>query len=387
MRLNRIRRAVTTAVTTAVMTAGTVVPAVAFDDHGPGCSDLSSTAISFSGDAEWNKVVGSRTLRQRTEDAHQDWRLEVESWRGGGALKWGGANFQMDWQWAPSGTYAFADCPGKEINFSRDYFDQLATAKMSMLGLATHEMGHMWGLGHAGYYDSFGGGRASMTTCKGSGLSFDWEHLAQDDEAAIQFQTNKSGSYGAMTANPSFEESHGGGWQYWGKQSVTSSSIRSGGVDGSAKYARFAGGSSSTAVYSTTRATDNSRGHVSDSRIKGRANYKLATSVSSGTVLVVSKFRAADFPGPSRYQDCQFRDDMNQRPTLGSFNDNYYTVYCTVRSSWGYCTTASGLVDPDDGVDARVVVYNRVRINSNLEPSRPYTSVDVDRVRELIAFG
>lgn len=226
-----------------------------------------------------------------------------------------------------------------------------------------------------------------MSTCWGNFA--DQATIAQDDSAAIQFQTNKSGSYGAATANSSFEEPTGSGApRWWGLQNVTSFDVRLGGQDGSARYLRFGGPSSSTAVFSTTRISDitgpSSDNHVWGTVVKGRANYKKWISASTGHVKVVEKIRARDYPNGSGnwISECQIFSNSNLVPAAGAWV--HLTKYCYPSTSWGFCTTNSYFVQTSIGgtraeaIDARIVVYNRMMFGGD------YIGVDVDRVRSLV---
>lgn len=274
------------------------------------------------------------------------------------------------------------DCASDHVWFDPDSVDKMLDGRIVMSGLAAHEWGHVWGLGHAGRYDSHGGGPPTMSTCWNN--MDEQRFIAQDDSAGIQFQTNKSGSYGAATANPSFEE----GTRWWGFQNVTYSKVYySGGQDGSPNYLRFGGPSSSTAIFSTARLTDSwYDGDQIGADIKGRANYKKAVSSSSGHLKVVAKWRHVDYPGSGADPVCQLAPaSLNETPSIGSF-EFQVVKYCYPADSWGYCTTSVGEVASSDsggrkpeGVDMRIVVYNRMQI-----PGLGYVNVDVDRVRILV---
>lgn len=362
------------------------LPSNAFDDYGIGCGDDSSVSISFSSDADWNLTAfggpdNGKTLRAAVEEGRNMWvGSEIEHWSGGAALGGGSPSTKMEISgWITSS--ALTDCDTDTIHFDADDVPLFRNGSLVLSGLAAHEWGHVWGLGHAGRYDSHGGGAPTMSTCWGNFT--EQRGISQDDSAGIQYQTNKSGSFGAATANPSFEE----GLKWWGFQDVSLKTIfPSGGQDGSPSYLRFAGPSSSTAIFSTSRLTDFFDGDQIGADIKGRANYKRAAN-ASGHVLVVAKWRHIDYQGSAKDWTCQLDPStLNQAASIGSFEFQVMKI-CYPSTSWAYCTTPDGNVVSNDsagatpeGVDVRIVVYNRMTVMSGTE----YTSVDVDRTRALV---
>ena len=372
-------------------------PAATFDDFGPGCGDLRNASIAFSTDWEWDRTIDAGpqaglTMRQAVEMGRDDWiGDEVRHWKGYWLLGGGGRTFTMHWNGfgMSSDTFARTLCAAGTIDFNPARFNDFRLNRVNLRGLATHEWGHVWGLGHSGRYDSHGGGPPSMSTCWGYPGNSPPQMtaqavIAQDDSAALQFQTNKvRGGYGAATANPSFEE----GTRWWGFQNVSSRSIRWGGQDESVRYLRFSGPSSSTAIYSTTRISDItapfSDNSVSWTVVKGRANYKKWNSSSYGHVKVVQRIRAREYPSAG-YRDltCQNWTDSNDAATIGPWVS--MTRYCYPTTSWGYCTTDTYSVPANIGgtttesIDVRIVVYNRMKFGGH------YLGVDVDRVRALV---
>ena len=224
-----------------------------------------------------------------------------------------------------------------------------------------------------------------MSTCWGNMSA--QRYISQDDSAGIQFQTNKSGSYGAATANPSFEE----GTKWWRFQNVSDKTMYySGGQDGSPNYLRFGGPAPYAAIYSTTRITDSwYDGDEIGADIKGRANYKKWSSSSNGYVKVVAKWRHVDYPGGGEDERCQLAPaSLNEYANAGSY-EFQMIKYCYPTTSWGYCTTPVGDVVSSDsggrkpeGVDIRIVVWDRMTITYGGETD--WAPVRVDRVRALV---
>lgn len=369
--------------------AGPPPKAAAFDDYGLGCGNKTKADIVFNTDPRWSQTItggdeGGISLRTAVEKGRSDWTTyNIRTWNGHYALGGGGSDFTM----IPAtnnnlnGAVARTSCSAKTIRFNENNLQKYLNGTIRLRGVSAHEWGHVWGLGHAGRYDSHGGGPPSMSTC----WTFDYVDLAgiaQDDSAGIQYQINKSGSYGAATANPSFEE----GTRWWGMQSVGSYQIRSGGVDGSPRYLRIYGSSYYTAIYSTARLTDYFwDGDQVGAKIKARANYKKITSAATGYVLVQAKWKNVDYSGTNAKDIvCQIRDDIND-PTQHSGPWTVISKYCYPGSSWDYCTTGIGTVHEYDsrgwraeGIDVRVAVYNRMKLNGS------YLGVDLDRVRALV---
>ena len=361
-------------------------PALGFDDFGIGCADDKSANVAFSNDPEWNFVINSgpdsgKTFRQAVQSSYNMWvGGEIEKWQGGAALTGGSPTMTMNFLDIPS--LAATDCIGDVINFDSDAVNAFINGTTILSGLGAHEWGHVWGLGHSGKNDSFGAGNPTLSTCWGNFNA--QRYISQDDNAGIQFRTDKSGSFGSATANSSFEE----GTTYWGFQNVNYTHMfYSGGQDGSPNYLRFGGPSSSTAVYSTSRISDSwYDGDEIGADVKGRANYKKSTYGSLGHVLVVAKWAHVDFSGTTEpWANCQLKPgNNNASQSVGSY-EFQKLKYCYPGNSWGYCTTAQDdVVSSDSGgrkpeaLQMRIVVYNRMKLQGDPVP------VDVDRTRFLV---
>jgi len=395
VRLLSVGVAMVALVATTGVPSGPIGKAIAADqwNPAPGCGNRTYTRIGFTNDSQWSLTIASgpeagRTLRQAIEYGRNDWiGSEIMHWQGyHSALRNGGDTFTMRWKpsWYIGGGDAKTPCSPMtpEIAFNSSNIPKYQANYTRLRGVSTHEWGHAWGLGHSGRYDSHGGGAPSMSTCWGD--MTEQAFVAQDDAAGIQYKTNPSGPYGAVTANPSFEESY----RWWGFSSnVNGKSIKTPGQDSSRHYLRFGGATSSqTYIYSTTRLsrmTNPLAGDMFNSTYKGRANYKKATSSSSGSVLIQLRIRGVDYPGNNTYNaGCQIRNNVNQAgASLGSWVS--LSVYGYPSSGWNYRTTpwytATSYVNGTrtEGVDVRMYVFNRMTFGGG------YVSVDVDRVRGL----
>ncbi len=361
-----------------VVSLAVAVPAAAYDSRT--CNNVAGLTLDYSG-SHWT------TQRMDTvTNGIESWEDEVERFDGTeGVPVTVTSSGTTEIYWAEIESAGEASCNSTWIKFDVDLLDSFDADPAQLRGLAAHEAGHVIGLHHSGDGDSHDGQEPTMATCLAEFSS--QETLAQDDEAAVQGLTDQPGTpsvWWGVTANSSFEEPSY--MQYWGQQYVTGVARYSGGVDGTPYFVIFKGNSASSAIYSTTRLMDSQ----DLGWVKGRANYAKWTGTDTGHVLIVNKYRQVT------YQDgetCGSRDfvggdgdekEINVVEDVGSFADFYYTKVCYPSSTaWEYCTT-SGSDPPDsfDAIDVRIVVYNRMRRQSDLA----YTWVRVDRVRELVDY-
>ena len=368
----------------------------AFDWWGPApfCGDRSEARIAFTVDAKWDTYIqgnaeAGKTLGRAVELGRDDW-IGHEIMHYGGyvsALTDGGDTFTMRWKpsWYLGGSdvYARTSCSPStpEIAFNDARFDDFRNGVIRLRGVAAHEWGHAWGIGHSGKHDSHGGGTPTMSTCHGNFT--DNAIIAQDDSAAIQHYQNRSGHYGAATANPSFEE----GWKWWGFRNSGNGHrwIRYGGQDNTRRYLRFrsANPADRSYIFSTTRMArmTSPTGSMAGSKVKARGNYRKVIRASTGTVLIQARVRAVEYSGGYDAK-CQIVTGANDHPLLSGWVTLSTIGYPASR--WRYSTTGHytvpqsiGGVDTK-GIDVRVYLHNRMRFGGD------YVSVDVDRVRVLV---
>lgn len=274
------------------------------------------------------------------------------------------------------GSWGWGLCDLTEVRFNSNKRSEITADLTTFRTLAAHEMGHAIGLDHVARYDSFGSDNPPlMGSCV---LPWGGDYrLTQDDHAAMQLQTDRTGSapWKSATANSSFEED-GGYMEFWGIKSGSETQRGSTGVDGTPYYMRFRHTSAEPYIFSTTSLIND----PSIDWVKARANYKMYDPpTDTGTVKVVLRVAAYDVGG----NRCGWQPRRDGTHSTGTYY--YYQTSCSPGLDWAHCDT-SGQNPPDKpaedgGVEVRVYVYNRMY---NALGNR--TWVSVDRVRVLVDY-
>ena len=352
-------------------------PAEAAWWDGASCANRTSTTYQFSGDSEWSDYPGFAAMVGYGID---EWE-EVDNKSGGSVFSASsGSSFTLKWDSLSSTTYASTGCPinGYYVKYNNQKlaeYDTGVPGGLDIQGVTTHEFGHVYGIGHAGRYDTQppnANDLPTMATCLSSPdqTKYNWRTLSQDDHAAGSRIGDKVTYYsvywGSTTPNSSFED----GTRFWRKQNVSSWGTYSGGADSTPKYLAFAPSASNGAVYAENRIT-NPGSHL----MVARANYRRLDPASSGQIKLTFKWGQVTYQSGG-YCGTTFN---NKNLNVETYDGGWTTKqnkYCSVSSSWNYCTTSSYSTSWD-AVDARVVVYSQMYTGSE------HVGVKVDRVRIL----
>lgn len=360
---------------TAAMILVPVVPAGAAWYDGSVCPTRTATKYSSSG-SEWNTYPA---LLTQAKAGWSEW-VKVDNPFGSGEFGWGGVTFNMRWQaMGSSGSFASTNCTGttKDINFNADrvdeYIDGVSLGGLDMQGVSTHEWGHAYGIGHAGDEDTQApnSGRVpTMATCLASHWTDDKRSIEQDDHSAVTRIGNVVGGYGSITPNSSFEN----GTAFWQKQSISSVGTYSGGVDGTPKYVVFTPSATNAALFADNRITN-----ASGEKVKARVNYRRHDPGSSGQVKMTLKWGQVSYANSGFCNNSQTFNNQNlNSETYDGAWSTRQNKYCTVSSSWNYCTTSVFTVPSWDAADVRVVVYSQMYTGSE------HVGVRLDRVRVMV---
>lgn len=367
-------------------------PVLAFNPSAPSCADRTSADIVLSG-TDWQTVStgglqAGKTFGLQAQQGYQTWKDQVDRWQGGRALTSGGDDYTMRWEKfdVVQGS-ANTNCLTKVITLNLNERQSFIDGTLDLRGLSTHEWGHVWGLAHSGRKDTYpfaDSNYASMVTCSPGGYR-DLINLNQDDEAGIQFKTDKSLAKGTVTANSSFEEDTLSGWEYWRKQRVTYTSRGSGGSGSSTYYGIFSGDASHTSIHSETRVYSTEDGNINDWIIAARASTKKNSSTDSGYVTLVLKWRPVDY-GEGSSGPCNFVGDiLNVVNATGNYSDHYFTLNCTPSTSWSDCAMGNRYMSASadsvygDGVDVGISLYNRMKTSTGA-----YGRIHADRIRAQV---
>jgi hypothetical protein len=285
----------------------------------------------------------------------------------------------------PYTQYGYGDCGTKVLTVNR-----LLTGGALLQHAATHEMGHVIGLGHSGQsasHDSDNPAAMSTVNCVDFPVTLEGQVLAdpdafvlaedysQDDEAAVinRLDTLVPRS---LHANQSFER----GLTYWGMTGGTWALYNSGGPDGP-HYIRFKPAAETQYVYQTVDLVHKSRYSWSLS-MDARVNHKLNSSSDAGQVRLRILIRRLDFEADA---SCGFLSQLNEhtRDVLTTWTSVATTGWQTVGTAWDWDTTPTYAVPSGwEGVEVRVTVNSRVRSNGG-SGALTWVRLDDTRAREI----
>lgn len=325
---------------------------------------------------KWNSASNWTSSEKSTAMIGFDvWEWDIDKYNGASPVtisETSGTTI-VDVSWLDITGYGIGLCDLNSVGFAKSKRNELNNDAAKFKLLAAHEMGHAIGLDHTHKSDSYDGKVPVMYSCViGTSATY---RPTQDDHAAMQIQTDPSGSFRSATANSSFEENTSYK-EFWAIKSGSAVYRVTGGVDGTTYAMKYGHPSVDAYIYSTTGLIDD----PSIDKVKARANYKKSASGDSGTVKVMLRVREYDVNGSS----CGFPSRRSGSHTSYTASA-YYSKICTVNSSWNYCTT--GEENPlqrnaeTGGVEVRVYVYNRMY---NSFGGR--SNVVVDRVRVLADY-
>jgi hypothetical protein len=356
---------------------GLVVPVTgvaqaAWWDGGGWCGVTTQTKYTSSG-SEFQQYPALLTAAIA---GYAEWSVP-DNPHGGPEFTYGGQNFNMRWEPAGSQNRATTVCGPfvHDIEFNSDRIDEYLNGSIDIEGVSAHEWGHAHGIGHAGKHDTQApnsGKQPTMTTCNAASDTVLQRTVEQDDHSAVTRIGDVVGGYGSITPNSSFED----GLAFWRTQSIGSWGTYSGGVDGTPKYVVFTPTYSGSAIFADNRITN-----ASGEKVKARVNYRRHDPASSGQVKMTLKWAEVQYSqaGWCTGADQTF-DNLNLNVEIvdsATFSTKQ-NKYCTVGSSWNYCTTSVYTVPSHwDAADVRVVVY------SNVFDGSQRVGVRLDRVRAM----
>jgi len=292
--------------------------------------------------------------------------------------------FEEDFAGSP--TLGEGDCnrPAPSPNFSLRLNPDLRSDFPTLRVVARHEMGHVLGLDHTGWYDDYTSGstyptstRATLTTCLAY-ADVDNAIYGQDDAAAL---THQLGGLDPESIHPNagYEDWSSGSPRYWAKTGGVWSQSSVGTADGTFHLRYKPSSSDSSYAYQTVNYAD---GTLSGAvPIDARVNYKKDVSTDTGSIRLELLVRQKTY-GTSGNCLSQFFTGVNQNVVVstGSWIEVRDSGLLTVSSSWALYTTSSYTISAAwHAADIRVAVKSTVR---NSAGALTYVRLDTVRARD-----
>jgi hypothetical protein len=367
------------------LAAGETTPVAAFDPFS--CPRRLDIRPVFVG-SEWSQSYtwengGVAKPMDLVNVAISNWRNDTRDDFGNPIFDNGSGATPVTFQFTTGGDSGATSCANRTITVNRNILGN-GTFNLNpsgFVGVMAHEIGHWYGLNHAGKFDSHmtvTGHLPLMSTCLTASEENNRNIVINDDAAAAEYLLSDIAGpslqvFDSATANSSFE--NGGAW--W----AGSLSIIAGGANSTPAAARMPANST---MYSRSRVHKGLNSDVTNGRAKVRAWVK---APSSGSGVIVRYFRRG-VTWPDTSSSCFGADNKNASATASAwiYVDNPFVVVSTswavVETPYGGGSAANsnlpngGSDDDPDAQEVQVQVYNNRS-----------TTLDVDLARVLYDFN
>ena len=311
-------------------------------------------------------------MRSLITSAFEQW-LDVDDWdnfRSVGTMAWNQSSGEWTIDMDDISGFGGTSCSSRNVVLD----ESLLNNHTLLATIATHEMGHVLGLNHTGWEDSFDSNKPIMGIC-----DYDNMEVAQDDRGNVVRLLGDL-SPGTIHANAGFEM---GSKEYWGKSSVASWSVSTlNTLDGDYNL-RFKPSATNGYVYQTMNVAADETSTDFDARFNYR---KVSTGSTTGKMTMQILSRRVEYGFISsgcEYNRFQGGATINQNDV----NHSQYgfsvvrTESRTPTTSWATRTESTPYFTPLnwEGVDLRIRVLSAVILTSSGNFAK--VSIDTTRVR------